>query len=76
MTQTPTFESLTDLTSEIVYVRALNAEEIAGLPAEMPEGVAVYAIHDAQGARLALTDNRELAFQVARQHDRLPVSVH
>jgi len=60
--------------SDIVYVREVSPEEMAGLPA--PRGARLYAIHDTSGARLALTDDRALAFRLARQHDRTPVSVH
>lgn len=66
-----------DLPSDIVYVRELRADEAA----ELPQGAAggarkIYAIHDGSGARLALTDDRGLAFQLARSHDKTPVSVH
>ena len=66
-----------ELPSDIVYVRELRPEEAA----ELPEGAAggaekIYAIHDESGARLALTDDRGLAFQLARSHDRTPVIVH
>ena len=62
-----------DIPSDIVYVREVPAEE---LPTEARSGKRVYAIHDAEGARLALTDDRKLAFRLARRHERTPVSVH
>ena len=67
-----------DLPSDIVYVRELRPEEAAELPAEAgaAESRKIYAIHDPSGARLALTDDRRLAFRLAREHDRTPVSVH
>ena len=61
---------------DIVYVREVKAEE---LPKEMRQGplpARLYAIHDASGARLAVTDDRRLAFRIARQNDRTPVSAH
>ena len=66
-----------ELPSNIVYVRELSPEETEALP-QNAVGAArkVYAIHDANGERLALTDDRKLAFTLARQHDRTPVSVH
>jgi hypothetical protein len=65
-----------DLPSDIVYVRELRPEEAAELPTP-PEGAQkIYAIHDGSGERLALTDDRDLAFSLARRHDRTPVSVH
>ena len=45
-------------------------------PIGVPTDRKLFAIHDAEGARLALTDDRKLAFVLARQHDKVPVSVH
>jgi hypothetical protein len=74
-TERKTFATL-ELPSDIVYVRELRPDEAAELP-QPPEGdQKIYAIHDGSGARLALTDDRKLAFQLARQNDRTPVSVH
>jgi hypothetical protein len=36
----------------------------------------IYAVHDADGQRLALVKDRTLAFVLARQNDFAPVSVH
>ena len=60
----------------IVYVREVREGELPP-QANLPTGgdAKIYAIHDASGARLALTDDRKLAFQLARQHDRTPVYV-
>jgi hypothetical protein len=62
--------------SRIVYVRTVDAAEIpeaarVGAPVD-----GLYAIHDENGARLAVVAGRELAFLVARQHEMTPVSVH
>jgi hypothetical protein len=61
----------------IVYVRRVK---VASLPDEMRQQLAgldtLYAVHDAQGARLALVRDRALAFVIARQNDMTPVSVH
>lgn len=66
-----------DLPSDIVYVRELSPEEAAQLPnGGQATPRKLYAIHDATGERLALTDDRTLAFTLARQHDKHPVSVH
>ena len=62
---------------QIVYVRSVTPEE---LPEELREQVVgvdhLYAVHSAEGERLALVKDRDLAFQVARQNDLAPVSVH
>jgi hypothetical protein len=60
----------------IVYIREVKSSD---LPDDMivPPGHDVfYAIHDSSGVRLALTDNRKLAFSMARRNDRTPVSAH
>lgn len=61
----------------IVYVREVSV-------ADLPEDVraqamgldTLYALHDADGGRLALVKDRRTAFILARQNDMAPVSVH
>jgi hypothetical protein len=36
----------------------------------------LYAVHNAEGGRLALVADRTMAFILARQNDLAPVSVH
>ncbi|MGH1356977.1 MAG: DUF1150 family protein [Thalassovita sp.] len=61
----------------IVYVRRVN---VADLPAELQEAAegeeTLYAVHSAEGERLALVKDRSLAFRLAREHDYAPVTVH
>ncbi|MEO3413652.1 DUF1150 family protein [Roseovarius sp. CAU 1744] len=61
----------------IVYVRAVN---VADLPREVREQAmghdTLYAVHSAEGERLALVHDRSLAFVLARQNDMEPVAVH
>lgn len=70
---------------QLVYVKKLNSEdvkrELAGLPADQAESVAVdfddlYAIHAADGTRMAVVETRQAAEFAARQYDMEPVSVH
>ncbi|MEM8787423.1 MAG: DUF1150 family protein [Pseudomonadota bacterium] len=74
MTDTP---YLTDAEDSIAYIRLVNR---AALPAEIrdkTEGMdQIYSIHDAQGHVLALVDDRDKAFVVARMNEMQPVSVH
>ncbi|MEZ5686699.1 MAG: DUF1150 family protein [Paracoccaceae bacterium] len=62
---------------KIVYVRAVA---VADLPeevrAELGDVETLYALHDANGARLALVRDRRTAFLLARQNDLAPVNVH
>lgn len=65
------------LGSDIVYVKPV---EVASLPEAMREQAGnlttIFAVHDTAGTRLALVADRNLAFMLARQHDKVPVTVH
>ncbi|WP_135505933.1 DUF1150 family protein [Roseovarius aestuariivivens] len=67
----------TEMDRPIVYVRAVKAED---LPEDVREQVGgletLYAVHTAEGERLALVKDRKLAFLLARQNDMTPVTVH
>lgn len=73
-TQHPKFSALSENT---VYVRPVDVIE---LPEEMRAEVEgldrIYAVHDAEGQRLALVKDRKLAFMLARQNELAPVNVH
>ncbi len=60
-----------------VYVRPVAAQD---LPSDVRQQVGgletLYAVHDADGQRLALVKDRRLAFVLARQNDLAPVTVH
>jgi len=66
---------------EIVYVRPVD---VADLPDDVQEQLneqapgleQLYAVHNAEGERLALVKDRQLAFILARQNDLAPVNVH
>ncbi|MFO1238312.1 MAG: DUF1150 family protein [Alphaproteobacteria bacterium] len=65
----------------IVYVRQVSPEALiaeGALPegAVLPQGVKLYAVHLADGRRIAVMDDRERAFAAALQNDLDPVSVH
>ncbi|PZX12916.1 hypothetical protein LX81_03467 [Palleronia aestuarii] len=64
---------------KIVYVRSVAVGDLPDdLQAQVhTEGLTeLYAVHSAEGERLALVRDRKLAFFVARQNDMAPVSVH
>lgn len=73
-----------DVTAEtgpLVYVRQVSPETLiaeGAMPADalIPKGVKLYAVHLADGRRIAVMDDRERAFAAAVQHDLVPVSVH
>lgn len=61
----------------IVYVRSVAVTDLPGEVQAQAEGLqTLYAVHDADGERLALVRDRKLAFLLARQNDLAPVSVH
>lgn len=70
------FHGVPETGERIVYVRPV---EVAELPEEIREQVGdlgtVYAVHDSDGAQLALVRDRRMAFALARQNDMAPVPV-
>ncbi len=68
---------------ELVYVREVKAKEgLGGGEDDMYERFSLhpdqtlYALHRADGARLAVLADRESAFAAAVAHELAPVSVH
>ncbi len=61
----------------ILYVRPVA---VADLPEEIRAQAGgltqLYALHDANGERLALVKDRWMAFHLARQNEAVAVSVH
>ncbi len=61
----------------IVYVRAVAIQDLPREVQDEADGATeLYALHSAQGERLALVRERAAAFVLARQNDLAPVSVH
>lgn len=61
----------------IVYIRRVAMDSLPDeVRQQAPELDALYAVHGADGARLALVKDRNLAFMLARQNELTPVSVH
>ncbi|SMH35486.1 DUF1150 family protein [Maritimibacter sp. HL-12] len=71
------YKALPESEDRIVYVREVAVED---LPEEVRREVGglkkLYAVHSAEGERLALVRDREMAFVLARQNDFAPVTVH
>jgi hypothetical protein len=68
---------------DLVYVRPIKAAEILASPmVEITEGVTLdpdqtlYAVHRADGERLAVLTDRESALAAALAHELAPVLVH
>ncbi len=85
MTQTLTNEAFQALGApNLVYVRPISAADVvaSGVPASAldefdlkPEQM-LYALHGADGARLAVLADRSSAYAAALAHELAPVSVH
>ncbi len=63
----------------IVYVREVRAADVEselGSQLGIPADTRLYAVHAANGQRMAVLDNRDAAFAGARQYDLEPLSVH
>lgn len=68
---------------DLVYVREISAADIlSDIPTSSIDGepidprTTLYAVHGADGARLAVMLDREAAFAAAVAHQLEPVSVH
>ena len=64
-----------------VYVREVAIAELKDsgvLPTDtpIPANQKFFALHSADGRRVAVVDSRDMAFVAARQHELEPVSVH
>jgi hypothetical protein len=63
----------------IVYVREVLAGDLEselGSEIDVPADTKLYAVHAANGQRMAVLDDRDTAFAGARQYDLEPLSVH
>lgn len=65
---------LSVLTSQDLMV--LGMEHFAYVKPVEVEGVTAYAVHAADGTRIAVMASRELAIATIRHHELDPVSVH
>jgi hypothetical protein len=83
--QTLTMEDFAALGApDLVYVRPISAADVvaSGVPASAldefnfaPEQI-LYALHSADGARLAVLADKSSAYAAALAHELAPVSVH
>lgn len=67
--------------SQLVYVRPISEAELqAILPAnaleELDTSENLFAVHNADGQRLAIVEGRDAAFAAARAHSLNPTSLH
>lgn len=61
----------------IVYVRPVSVRDLPEeVRIQVPDQQTLYALHDADGERLALVRDRWMAFSLARDNELEAVSVH
>ena len=68
---------------DLVYVREVKAKEVLGSADpdaaerfQLDPDQTLYALHRADGARLAVLADRDSAYAAALAHELVPVSVH
>ena len=64
---------------KMVYIREVTVGEIDGDVEgleDLSEDDTLFSVHAADGTPMALVDEREAAFDAARENDYEPVSVH
>ena len=63
--------------SNIVYIKEVMASEVpADINLDALESDSVFALHDANGAQLAVAANRQLAVHLAKANDLVPMTLH
>ena len=63
--------------ARIVYVRPLDTKELPAHLREQTGGLErVYGVFGANGEQIALTSNKSMAFDLARENQLTPLSVH
>mgnify|MGYP002777481084 CR=1 FL=1 len=63
--------------ADAVYVKPIAVSTLPeGLRRQAGDLETIFAIHDAEGAQIALVADRNLAFVLARQHDKVPMTLH
>ncbi|NBO20627.1 MAG: DUF1150 family protein [Rhodobacteraceae bacterium] len=71
------FATLPDAGTRIVYIRLVPVADLPDAVQAQAQGLStLYALHDAEGGRIALVRDRKMAFVLARQNDLAPVSAH
>ncbi len=71
------FSITKEMQDAIVYVRPVMVSDLPEDVREQAQGLEmIYAVHNDKGERLALVQNKTMAFVLARQNNLTPVGVH
>ena len=64
-------------TDGLVYIKTVEASDLPlKLQQEVEPGKTLYSLHRPDGERMAIVQDRKLAFMLAHEHDLTPLTVH
>ena len=64
-------------TDGLVYIKTVEVSDLPlNLQQEVEPGKRLYSLHRPDGERMAIVQDRKLAFMLAREHDLTPLTVH
>jgi len=64
-------------TDDLVYIKTVAVTELPlDLQRQVGSDKTLYAVHKADGERVAVVENRALAYSLARDNDLTPMTLH
>ena len=64
-------------TDDLVYIKTVEVTELPlDLQRQVGSDKTLYAVHKADGERVAVVENRALAYSLARDNDLTPMTLH
>ena len=64
-------------TDDLVYIKTVAVTELPlDLQRQVRPDKTLYAVHKADGERVAVVENRALAYSLARDNDLTPMTLH
>ena len=64
-------------TDDLVYIKTVEMTELPlDLQRQVGSDKTLYAVHKADGERVAVVENRALAYSLARDNDLTPMTLH
>ncbi|HBS37582.1 MAG TPA: DUF1150 domain-containing protein [Rhodobacteraceae bacterium] len=64
-------------TDDLVYIKTVEVTELPlNLQRQVGSDKTLYAVHKADGERVAVVENRALAYSLARDNDLTPMTLH
>jgi len=65
------------LDKNLVYIKEVLVDDLPLAAREsLEDDASMFAVHDAEGVRLALVADRKLAFHLAHENELVPQAVH